>query len=466
MLSDMQSDAVKDIAGWFADNGSGIRDWEFWESSTGLAPTYYLAGYAGTGKTTLVPTAVEAMGLEPNEVTFLAPTGKAAKILTEKLRAFGINRSAKTIHSGIYRPRQARAEKLQEELDGLKAKREELIEAAHEEYAELPTEDRQSVTHHPAVVEIDERIAIVQKTWDQAVLENEGPKFQLNPDSRIRESRLIVVDEASMVGAAIANDLRYFGVPILAVGDPFQLPPVEDKPGLTAGKPDFFLTEIHRQARDNPIIALAHRVRQCEILNPQRLGDKCRVVTKRGDEWTLNPDYEAQVIVGRNVKRWELTREIRTMCGYTSTGPCNGEPMLICRNSYKIPEFVNGTFVTCVEDVGELEKGWARFIIKVRDEFGEEREIEAVQAILEEHYLGKGVFTGQKPEVFNARRFCEHVDWGWVITGHKSQGSQWPNVVVHDESTVFARKGEDPEIPFRWLYTAITRASEELTIVI
>ena len=138
--------------------------------------------------------------------------------------------------------------------------------------------------------------------------------------------------------------------------------------------------------------------------------------------------------------------------------------MIMCRNSQNIRDFVNGTFVTCTQDVGNLTDGSASFPIVVEDELGNKREILCVQALLEEHTLGKNQFTADKQAVYNARRFNEHIDWGWVITAHKSQGSQWPNVVVHDESSVFGR--EDKVFPFRWLYTAITRAQEELTVVI
>src|SRR5262249_60485852 len=76
------------------------------------------------------------------------------------------------------------------------------------------------------------------------------PIFILNPDSHARRTRLIVIDEASMVNATIGRDLLGFRVPIVVIGDPAQLPPVEGAGFFTTGEPDFMLTEIHRQARD------------------------------------------------------------------------------------------------------------------------------------------------------------------------------------------------------------------------
>ena len=57
-----------------------------------------------------------------------------------------------------------------------------------------------------------------------------------------------------MVGAAIGRDLLSFGVPILVLGDPFQLPPLKGCGFFTEAEPDSMLTEIHRQARqpDHP----------------------------------------------------------------------------------------------------------------------------------------------------------------------------------------------------------------------
>ena len=58
------------------------------------------------------------------------------------------------------------------------------------------------------------------------------------------------------------------------------------------------------------------------------------------------------------------------------------------------------------------------------------------------------------------RRNSDSFDYGYVLTVHKAQGSQWDNVVLFDESWAF-REHRD-----RWLYTGITRAAERLTVVI
>lgn len=86
--------------------------------------------------------------------------------------------------------------------------------------------------------------------------------FRLNPDSSVAHARLVCVDEVSMVGPDIGNDLLSYGTKILVLGDPFQLPPIEGVGFFTDCEPDILLTEIHRQAADNPIIRMSMDIRE------------------------------------------------------------------------------------------------------------------------------------------------------------------------------------------------------------
>ena len=100
-------------------------------------------------------------------------------------------------------------------------------------------------------------------------------------------------------------------------------------------------------------------------------------------------------------------------------------------------------------------------MVGIEDENGTQHKVAAVQGLLEEHFLKvKGASTADKGEAFRAKKACEHLDWGWALTCHKAQGSQWPDVIVHDESGVFQ---DDAKF---WLYTAVTRAAERLTVVV
>ncbi|MEO8669294.1 MAG: AAA family ATPase, partial [Bauldia sp.] len=84
--------------------------------------------------------------------------------------------------------------------------------------------------------------------------DEDGPTFVLNDDSAAGKAALIVIDECSMVDADIGRDLLSFGAPVLVLGDPAQLPPIAGGGFFTESEPDSMLTEVHRQAADDPII--------------------------------------------------------------------------------------------------------------------------------------------------------------------------------------------------------------------
>jgi exodeoxyribonuclease-5 len=441
----MQVQAANQVRSWYNGARNGFDK-------------FYLAGYAGSGKTSILPYIIEHCGLHWEDVVFCAPTGKAAKVMTGKLQAmYGTNRIvAKTIHSQIYIPLKAKVEQLRDLILEEETRISGLVRA------------KDSVDVDPAefqdrMKQAETRLRQLQRDFDDAQrqAQRNGPSFALNTESQVSRAKLIVVDEASMVGETITDDLFMFDVPVLAIGDPAQLPPVGDVPGLTIGDPDFFLSEIHRQAADNPIIRLSMDVREGKLLRPgTTLGDKVRIVRGRDDHWTLNPDYDAQVLCGTHKTRWILTKRIRDMCGYTSTCPEVGEPLMVCKNSRKIQSLVNGSFVECVESPGELYDGDASLRLKVRAEDGLEHYMNVYQGTFEEHFLRqRDGSTAPKYSAFDSKRSDEILDFGWVITTHKSQGSQWDNVVVHDESGRFRDDAS------KWLYTAVTRAADELTVV-
>ncbi|UTU07869.1 RecD-like DNA helicase [Caulobacter phage C1] len=412
----------------------------------------YLAGYAGTGKSTILPHIIEALGFPIDKIKFLAPTGKAAKVMTKKLAAQGFKAVATTIHSAIYRARPAPISQLEAELYEAQTQRERL---------------KMSGGKPEAINALTRTINRLEKELDDLYTE-EKIHFQLNPDSIIKDAMLVVIDEASMVGRSIADDLLYFEIPILAMGDPGQLPPVQDEAGLTAGEPDYFLTEVHRQAADNPILQLATLARQGKIMVPGEYGDGRARVIKRRDFNNGHFDWEAeppQFIVGTNATRWRITKMLRQGYGIAgadlpNSGPQVGEPLIVCKNNRSFPTLINGTEVTAA-DSHMLIKGQTTFPFKVTDEDGRGYTLPAFQGLFEEHYAGKkNAFSSNSRSAFKARKSSLELDWGWAITCHKSQGSQYDDVVVIDESGVFRDDGH------LWLYTAITRAAERLTILV
>lgn len=471
--TDHQWKAIKEAEAWFNDASTIYQmpmrpdddDYEGWSKyspknmSRGLdaGQSFVFAGYAGSGKSTCVSAMIEKLGLKQSEVMYMAPTGKAAKVLSTKLRAAGWYTPATTIHKAIYMPQAQKSQEIKDQLD-----------RADHEWDHRVTTTAAGNYSRLAFQELDDhKLQVLIKKLENELadaMDSEGLSFTLKDRKHLPEHlKLMVVDEASMVGEDIAADLAAFGLPILAIGDPGQLPPIEGRWGFAMEHPDVFLSEIHRQAAENPIIRLATMARQGEILRQGDYGDGVKVVSRRNDDVTLDTSRDAMVLVGTHKKRWALTSEIRKELGIKSTGPVQGEPILVQRNSRNHPALVNGSILTCLEDVGDLVDGGVAIDVRIKDDEQDALEytLKCPQALFEEHHFKqKGAYSGPTKAVYAAKANLEHLDWGHVLTVHKAQGSEWDDVVVHDESGVFRGDGD------RWLYTGITRAAEKLTVVV
>src|SRR5689334_11463488 len=126
----------------------------------------------------------------------------------------------------------------------------------------------------------------------------EQPSFELWDDAPASKAKLIVIDECSMVDAEMGRDLLSFECPLLVLGDPAQLPPIQGAGFFTSSEPDAMLTEVHRQAQDDPIVRMSMDVREGRELDIGRYGES--EVVSRSE---LDPDKGKnadQVLVGRS----------------------------------------------------------------------------------------------------------------------------------------------------------------------
>lgn len=437
-LTPQQDEAVAAFTKWWKEIGVHAKNF-----SNDIAPFFMQHGYAGTGKSTILPFFIQSCGLDPmKDVAFVAPTGKAAKVMTKKLQAQGITKPAITIHKAMYRPKGLKFISIETQINATV----KLLESAS-------AQDR---------IILQRTIKLLHKDLERAYLST-APSFQLDPDSpTMRESKLLVVDEASMAGERIADDMLSFGTPILAIGDPGQLQPVGDNPGFFTRDPDHILTEIHRQALDNPIIRASMDIREGRLLQyGNHGGGALRVLTPKQDDVTFDQNRDVQIIVGTNGKRHRMTRELRKQANLHACGPTEGEMLIVTRNSRTHPNLVNGTMLMVTHDTGDLKQGDVTCRVHGVDEDKMPYSLTAIQGIFEENYLGANQWTAPKASVRHAMERKENhcVDWAYCITTHKSQGSQWNDVCVHDESNVFRDQSK------QWLYTAVTRAAETLTVV-
>src|ERR1700745_4403303 len=100
----------------------------------------------------------------------------------------------------------------------------------------------------------------------------EQPSFELWDDAPASKAKLIVIDECSMVDAEMGRDLLSFECPLLVLGDPAQLPPIQGGGFFTGTEPDAMLTEVHRQAQDDPVARMSLMIRAGERLCACRYG--------------------------------------------------------------------------------------------------------------------------------------------------------------------------------------------------
>ena len=142
----------------------------------------------------------------------------------------------------------------------------------------------------------------------------EIPSFDLWDEAPASKAELIVIDECSMVDAELGRDLLSFGVPVLVLGDPAQLPPIQGGGFFTETEPDAMLTEVHRQATDDPIVRLSMDIRAGEYLEPGRYGETEVIPKNKLDpERVLEAD---QVLVGRNATRRAYNLRMRERRGF------------------------------------------------------------------------------------------------------------------------------------------------------
>lgn len=371
-----------------------------------------IAGYAGTGKSTLVKFIIAALAqkfnIDPEEdVVFTSFTGKATQVLQKKG-----NHNVSTLHKLLYK-------------------------------------------HYP--------------------LPNGGYRRE-----RVDfiEYKVVVVDECSMVPKSLFKDLaRHNYLYIICLGDPGQLPPVdanEDNHLLDA--PHVFLDEIMRQAAESEIIQLTMKIREGQPIEYMK-GNEVQII-KRSELNTGMLQWADQILVGTNNTRNAINNQMRQLLGREG-GPQDGDKIICLRNYWEIfsenmNALVNGT-------IGTLEDSYeaAINIAPYRTVDNETR-----MKIITGHFKtdNEDIFYNLNMDKKLIMEGTNILDWktnfkmsknprtkhfipmeftyGYAITAHKSQGSEWDKVLVIEEKFPF-----DKEEHKRWLYTACTRASQKLVLV-
>jgi len=403
-LSEEQSKILDAVLEWFRE---------------GYTNVVTIVGYAGTGKTTLM--AHIASKIRRNKdlgrsgakrIAFCAFAGKAAFVLENKLMEFG-NLTAVdyvgTIHGLLYSP-------------------------------------------------------VYKRKHGKKIIVGWKLKPELDVD-------LIVVDEGSMVSKTIWDDLRAYGIPIIICGDHGQLPPIGPKFDLLANA-DHQLVTIHRQALNNPIIKLSVNIRRTGCIPPGyfnksvfKLDWNDPQCQKIYDQISWQDDGKDIIqLCGFNNTRVGLNNKIRTILDFKLKNPYPGERVMCLKNNHNtgIKNGMLGTVVWAYnagKDLYDLTMNMDGYddelhsCLAHRDSFAKSNYNDVMEIDFKRKYAKEMKHHDQKD--------IDLFDFGYATTVHKSQGSEWPKVVLFEQRN---RYQSDQDYA-RWLYTAATRAKEKLFII-
>lgn len=288
--------------------------------------------------------------------------------------------------------------------------------------------------------------------------------------------RIIICDEVSMVSKDIIDRLLTHHIYTVFIGDNAQLPPIrkEDDNHLL-DHPHAMLTTIHRQAADSGIIQLSMLIREGKKIDGFQSGDALVIPKSKFTTGCLS--WADQILCATNATRKNLNTQCRQLRGYTQPLE-EGEKIIALRNDWEcISE--SGAALTngCIGTLTDFFETYIQYpqMFKVKgnklpiihghfttetgEDFGE-LDMDKQCLLTGETYLD----SKQKYAIGRNRKYMgtlpNEFTYGYAITGHKSQGSEWAKVLAIEESFPFVKEEHQ-----RWLYTACTRASEKLVLV-
>jgi exodeoxyribonuclease-5 len=370
-----------------------------------------LVGPAGSGKTTIMRWVANTFRKNGWSIKFLAPTGKAAARISEV-----VGDDASTIHAALY-----------------------------------------------------------------GKFTNNGKTLIFgDPHLLCDAGTLLVCDEASMVDGKIAAEMLQWLPPnalLLYVGDREQLPPVNGTWGADLLNPTAHLDTVHRQAAENPILALATSIRTNAAFDWSAVAADQRLSCIAGSvnsvvDWcvqALDNGRDATAICYTNTVRQRINVGVRAARGFKA--PIEVGDLMLIRQNNKNIGVMNGEVYTVetatftqyhpsLPDFWDVKfRGVDRHVLIIQGLIGSLQKNEFFEAI-------KALPRKEAARVvrFPSQRILDitHVDYGYALTAHSSQGSQWKEVLLYAEPAVDRMRRDRPDEGRRWLYTAVTRASEKL----
>lgn len=388
ILNEGQEKAAADLAKWINCPYSNM---------------FKISGGPGTGKTTMLKSALSRTSLKENEITYCAFTGK----VVNRMREAGLN--SQTIHSTIYMM------------------------------------EKEYMRNGDGSIKIGKNGAPIFK--------NRRIKRDYLPDN----IKLIVVDEAPMVADEYMTDLLSYGIPLVAVGDINQLPAPFGSCTFFR-HPNVHLTQIMRQAEGSPIIYLAEMAKRGQYIKPGWYGKTCYV----GDTTMvkMNNSLLAKagvVIVSSNKSRDYVNQFIRKkVLGRKDDTPVIGDKMICRRNNWNI-----------VAEGYPLTNGSTGVIDYIdRSTFnGKKLSLDFHADYLNGCYYNLDIDINYLHSTWEEKKDIglytngNLMDYAYALTCQLAQGSEYNSVFIRDE-----HNGGNESYHRKWLYTAITRAKKGLII--
>ena len=369
-------------------------------------PYTVIAGYAGTGKSTLINFIIVALEVNPeDEVAYITFTGKASEVLREK----GCP-NAMTAHKLLYYSKQ------------------------------MPN----------------------------------GKFFYRPRPSLEKDYKVIVVDEVSMLPKDMWDLLLTHGIYVIACGDPFQIPPIDkNQDNGILNNPHIFLDEVMRQAKQSDIICLSMDIREGKKINPFK-GNDTQVFNKK-DLCDGMYFWADQILVSTNKSRHDINSYIRDDLGRGFEPEIN-DKVICLRNCWdtlsekQCDPLINGSIGTIsamhMESIDYIIMGQkVTAPVLVTDLITSNDEYKNLHIDYTALTTGEKFFNPRQEYVIRKNKQNPELpiefNFGYAITGHRAQGSQWNKVLVLEESFPFEKIEHA-----RWLYTTVTRAAEKLTLIL
>ncbi|WP_461532778.1 ATP-dependent DNA helicase [Sinomicrobium sp.] len=424
---------------------------------------FVLKGFAGTGKTTIIGTLVKQMKGSYKKTVLLAPTGRAAKVITSYA-----NTRAFTIHKKIYFPKKEKGGSMKFVL--------------------------QSNKHRDTLFIVDEASMIPDLPGDSKLFEN----------------------------GSLLDDLMYYvysgqNCKLMLIGDTAQLPPVnlDISPALDENTLSLHynkevglieLDEVVRQQLNSGILYNATGIREC--LGEEAVFDFKFELNRFDDIVRLTDGYDIQsaideaygnmgpeetAIIVRSNKRANLyNQQIRSRILFHDNELTTGDLLMVVKNNYywvkansEAGFIANGDIVEVLEIFAIKELYGFKFAeVKVRmidypdmSPFETVLLLDTIQAETpslsyeDSNRLYQEVMKDYEEERSGYKKFLKvknnkyfnalQVKFSYAITCHKSQGGQWDTVFVEQP---YLPDGIDRDY-LRWLYTAVTRARHKLYLI-